>query len=99
MAVIPALDPRLLSRLEPLRLAARRIQWGTRLGGRFPIHRRGSSVEFADYAQYTPGDDIRSIDWNLYARLDRLFVKLYKEEIELSVEVVIDATASMGLPR
>ncbi len=81
-----------------MRLAARRIQWGSRLGGRFTISRRGSSIEFADYAQYTPGDDIRTIDWNLYARLDRLFVKLFKEEIELSVEIVIDASASMGLP-
>ena len=98
MPAIAPLDPAFLSRLETLRLAARRIQWGARLGGRFPINRRGSSVEFADYAQYAPGDDIRSIDWNLYARLERLFVKVYKEEIELSVEVMIDATASMGLP-
>ena len=68
------------------------------MGGRFTINRRGSSVEFADYAHYTPGDDIRTIDWNLYARLERLFVKVFKEEIELSGEIVIDATASMGLP-
>ncbi|MBI4354068.1 MAG: DUF58 domain-containing protein, partial [Candidatus Omnitrophica bacterium] len=89
---VSPLDPALRLRLDALRLAARRIQWGSRLGGRFAINRRGSSVEFADYAQYTPGDDIRTIDWNLYARLDRLFVKLFKEEIELSVEIVVDAS-------
>ncbi len=98
MPAITQLEPALLSRLDALRLAARRIQWGSRLGGRFAINRRGSSIEFADYAQYTPGDDIRTIDWNLYARLDRLFVKLFKEEIELSVEIAIDASASMALP-
>ena len=68
------------------------------MGGRYPINRRGSSVEFADYAAYYPGDDIRAIDWNLYARLDKLFVKTYKEEITLSVELIVDATASMALP-
>ena len=98
MPAASVVDPQLLARLEALRLAVRHVQWGTRLGGRFVINRRGSSVEFADYAEYTPGDDIRTIDWNLYARLNRLFVKLYKEEIELSVEIIVDATASMALP-
>lgn len=92
------LDPVLLRRLEALQLAVRRMRWGSTLGGRYAINRRGSSVEFADYTPYTPGDDIRSIDWNLYARLDRLYVKTYQEEVELSVEVMIDATASMALP-
>ncbi len=93
-----ALDQTLLRKLEALRLAVRWVRWGTRAGGRFAINRRGSSIEFADYAAYTPGDDIRAIDWNLYARSDRLFVKTYKEEVELSVEVLIDATASMDMP-
>ena len=92
------LDSAWLAKLEALRLSVRWVRWGSRMGGRFAINRRGSSVEFADYAAYTPGDDIRSIDWNLYARSDRLFVKTYKEEIELAVEVFLDATASMGLP-
>lgn len=92
------LDPALLSRLEALRLSVRWVRWGSRLGGRFLISRRGSSIEFADYMAYAPGDDIRSIDWNLYARLDRLFVKTYKEEVELAVEMLVDATASMALP-
>ena len=92
------LTPNFISRLEALELSVRWVRAGSRLGGRFPINRRGSSVEFADYTPYSAGDDIRAIDWNLYARLDRLFVKTYKEEIELSVEMIIDATASMELP-
>lgn len=92
------LTPKLISRLEALELSIKWVKAGNRAGGRFPINRRGSSVEFADYVAYCAGDDIRSIDWNLYARLDRLFVKTYKEEIELSVEIIIDATVSMGLP-
>jgi uncharacterized protein (DUF58 family) len=92
------LTPAYINRLEALELSVRWVRAGNKLGGRFAVNRRGSSVEFADYAPYSPGDDIRSIDWNLYARLDRLFVKTYKEEIALSVELIVDATASMGLP-
>ena len=87
-----------ISRLEALELSVRSVRTGHQLGGRFAINRRGTSMEFADYVPYAPGDDIRAIDWNLYARLDRLFVKTYKEEIALSVEVLVDATPSMGLP-
>ena len=92
------LTPALIRRLEALQLSIRWVRSGSTLGGRFPINRRGSSVEFADYAPYYPGDDIRAIDWHLYARLDKLFVKTYKEEIALAVELLVDATASMGLP-
>ena len=92
------LTPELVRRLEALQLSIKWVRAGNKLGGRFPINRRGSSIEFADYSPYQYGDDIRTIDWNLYARLDRLFVKIYKEEIALSVEVIVDATASMGVP-
>ena len=92
------LTPGFVSRLETLRLSVRWVRAGHWLGGRFPVNRRGSSVEFADYTPYSAGDDVRAIDWNLYARLDRLYVKTYKEEIQLSVEILLDATASMGLP-
>lgn len=92
------LNPKFINRLEALQLSVRWVRAGNKLGGRFPINRRGSSVEFADYTAYSPGDDIRAIDWNMYARLDRLFIKTYKEEIELTVELLIDATASMSLP-
>ena len=92
------LTPRFVGRLEALQLSVKWVRAGNRMGGRFPVNRRGSSVEFADHAPYCAGDDIRAIDWNLYARLDRLFVKTYKEEIALAVELIVDATASMGLP-
>ncbi len=92
------LTPAFIRRLEALELSVRWVRAGNKLGGRFPINRRGSSVEFADYSPYCAGDDIRAIDWNLYARLDRLFVKTYKEEVVLSVELMVDATASMSLP-
>lgn len=98
MVAMEWLTPKLISRLEALELSIKWVKAGNKAGGRFPINRRGSSVEFADYAAYCTGDDIRSIDWNLYARLDRLYVKTYKEEIELSVEIIVDATTSMGLP-
>jgi uncharacterized protein (DUF58 family) len=98
MASTQWLTPDFLSRLEALQLSVRWVRAGTRLGGQFPINRRGASIEFADYAPYYPGDDIRAIDWNLYARLDRLFVKTYKEEIKLAVDIIVDATSSMGLP-
>ena len=98
MPLSPWLTPALISRLEALQLSVKWVRAGPRLGGRFAVNRRGSSVEFADYAAYAPGDDIRSIDWNLYARLDKLFVKTYKEEIALAVELLVDATASMALP-
>ena len=98
MAASAWLTPTFISRLEALQLSVKWVRTGNRLGGRFPINRRGSSVEFADYAPYTAGDDIRAIDWKLYARLDRLFIKTYREEIALSVELLVDATPSMGLP-
>lgn len=98
MPIATWLPPEFVRRLEALELSIRWVRAGHRIGGRFPVNRRGSSVEFADYLPYAAGDDIRAIDWNLYARLDRLFVKTYKEEIALAVELIIDATPSMGLP-
>jgi uncharacterized protein (DUF58 family) len=98
MAIAPWFSSELIRRLEALELAVRWVRAGSRTGGRFPINRRGTSIEFADYSPYTAGDDIRAIDWNLYARLDRLYVRTYKEEIALSVELIVDATPSMGLP-
>ena len=57
--------------------------------------KRGQSVEFADYRPYTAGDDFRRIDWNAYARLERLFIKLFVEEEDLNVHILVDASASM----
>jgi len=59
-------------------------------------HRKGESVEFADYRSYVPGDDLRFIDWNLYARLDRLYLKLFQEEEDLHLYCLIDASPSMS---
>ena len=89
MALPSWLTPPLLARLDALSLSIRAVRAGAHLGGRFAVNRRGSSVEFAEHAPYHPGDDIRAIDWNLYARLDKLFIKTYREEIELSVEVIV----------
>jgi len=91
-------DLHFLERLEALHLQCRKPRWGTRAGGPFTVNRRGSSIEFADYAEYHWGDDFRAIDWNLYGRLERLFVKTFKEDVELNVHIVVDATASMALP-
>jgi uncharacterized protein (DUF58 family) len=66
-----------------------------KLQGERRSKKRGQSVEFADYRQYVAGDDLRFIDWNLYARLDRLFLRLFLEEEDLSVSVVMDVSQSM----
>jgi uncharacterized protein (DUF58 family) len=94
------LTPELLRRLEQFQLlAARRAK--SSMKGERRSRARGQSVEFADYRNYTPGDDFRYLDWNLYGRLDRLFLKLYEEERELPVRVFLDASESMtfGEPR
>src|SRR5579871_4813060 len=96
----PLLTPELLRRLEQFQLlAARRAKSSTR--GERRSRARGQSVEFADYRSYVPGDDFRYLDWNLYGRLDRLFLKLYEEERELPVRIFLDASESMtfGEPR
>src|SRR5690348_18437022 len=96
----PLLSPELLRRLEQFQLlAARRAKSSAR--GERRSRARGQSVEFADYRNYVSGDDFRYLDWNLYGRLDRLFLKLYEEERELPVTVFLDASESMtfGEPR
>src|SRR5438128_1460943 len=96
----PLLPPELLRRLEQFQLlAARRAKSAAR--GERRSRARGQSVEFADYRNYVPGDDFRYLDWNLYGRLERLFLKLYEEERELPVRIFLDASESMtfGEPR
>jgi uncharacterized protein (DUF58 family) len=88
------LNPDLLRRLEQLQLlAARRSKSSAR--GERRSRARGQSVEFADYRNYVAGDDFRYLDWNLYGRLERLFLKLYEEERELPVRLFLDASESM----
>ncbi|MBK9188693.1 MAG: DUF58 domain-containing protein [Phycisphaerales bacterium] len=83
----------LMARLDPLDLASRKVFYG-KLKGERRSKKRGQSVEFADHRSYVSGDDIRHIDWNIFARLDTLFLKLFLEEEDLALHVVIDASAS-----
>src|SRR6187551_3650843 len=89
----PLLEPQFLSRLEQLELVSRKIFLG-RLKGERRSKRKGQSVEFADYRNYVVGDDLRFLDWNLYGRLDRLFLKLFLEEEDLSLYVLCDVSKS-----
>lgn len=88
------LSPEFMHRLDRLDLVSRKILRG-RLQGERRSKKKGQSVEFADYRNYVVGDDLRFIDWNLYARLDKLFLRLFMEEEDLSVAIVVDITASM----
>src|SRR6266403_3748476 len=90
----PLLDPDFLARLEQLELVSRKIFLG-RLHGERRSKRKGQSVEFADYRNYVVGDDLRFLDWNLYARLDRLFIRLFVEEEDLHFYVLLDNSLSM----
>lgn len=89
------LGARLSASLDRLDLLSRKILSG-KLPGERRSKRRGRSVEFDDFRAYTPGDDLRHVDWNILARLDRLFIKLFREEEDLSLNIVVDATASMN---
>ena len=88
------LTPDFLRKIERLSLVAKRVFPG-QLRGERRSTKRGSSVEFADYRNYTIGDDFRRVDWNVYARLEKLFLKLFVEEEDLHVYVLIDASRSM----
>ena len=87
-------DEAFLRRLEQLELASRRLTAGRMKGERRSV-RRGQSVEFADYRNYSAGDDLRQLDWNVYARLEKLFIKLFVEEEDVTVHVLVDASRSM----
>lgn len=89
------LDPAFVRSLEGLRVALRRRVQGTRAGDH-RTHRRGLSVEFAEHRPYTPGDDPRRIDWNAYARLGDLVVRLFVAEEDVTVHLLVDSSASMG---
>jgi uncharacterized protein (DUF58 family) len=89
------LSPQLMAQLERLELVSRKILRG-RMKGERRSPRKGHSVEFADFRGYVPGDDLRFIDWNTYARLDRLFLKIFFEEEDLHFYALIDASRSMG---
>ncbi len=83
-----------LRKLTRLTLVASQVRAGILKGDR-RSSRRGTSIEFADYREYTPGDDLRRLDWNAYARLDRPFLKLFEEEDDLAVHILLDCSLSM----
>ncbi|MCI0339718.1 MAG: DUF58 domain-containing protein [Planctomycetales bacterium] len=91
----PLFDSDFMKSLEQLTLVSKKLFAG-RMKGERRSKSRGMSVEFADYRDYALGDDPRFIDWNVYGRLDRLFLKLFVEEEDLSVSLLLDASASMG---
>lgn len=93
-ASVPLLSPALLAQLERLELVSRKIFRG-RMKGERRSKRKGQSVEFADFRNYVPGDDLRFIDWNLFARLEKLFLKLFLEEEDLHFYALIDTSSSM----
>jgi uncharacterized protein (DUF58 family) len=98
MLGLPAeFTPDFMARLEQLRLKTRREYAGMGKGAHLSP-RRGTSLEFSDFRSYSLGDDFRYIDWGLYGRTDKLYIKLFKEEEDLLTYVFIDASASMAFP-
>lgn len=87
-------DESTLRKINQLTLVASRVRAGAMKGERRSA-RRGSSVEFADYRNYTAGDDLRRLDWNIYARLEKPFIKLLEEEEDLAVYILLDGSLSM----
>lgn len=87
-------DEKTLRKLDRLSLIASQVRAGAMKGERRST-KRGTSIEFADYRDYTRGDDLRRVDWNIYARLERPFIKLLEEEEDLAVHILLDASRSM----
>lgn len=90
-------DETALRKLEQLTLVAEQVRVGVLKGDR-RSRKRGTSIEFADFRNYTQGDDLRRLDWNVYARLERPFIKLLEEEEDLAVHLLVDASGSMDWP-
>ncbi len=88
------LDKEFIAKIEQLELVSRKVSSGQTRGER-RSKRRGTSTEFADYRQYVAGDDLRHLDWNIYGRLDRLFLRLYEEEEDLCLNILVDRSQSM----
>jgi uncharacterized protein (DUF58 family) len=94
MDTTPILEPTFLAQLDRLALVSRRMRAG-QIQAERRSPKRGGSIEFADFRTYAPGDDFRQIDWNAYARLERLFLKLFVAEEDLTIHVLLDASRSM----
>ena len=89
------LNDEFFSRLETLTLELR-ANLGGFFGGKHLVRTYGQTVEFADYREYMLGDDIRRIDWNLYSRFEKFFLKLFTDERQMHTQIFIDCSASMG---
>jgi uncharacterized protein (DUF58 family) len=94
-AATSLLEPEFLRKLEQLSIVSKKVFAG-QLKGERRSTRRGTSVEFADFRNYSLGDDLRYVDWNTFARLEKLFLKLFVEEEDLHVYVLIDGSQSMA---
>jgi len=92
---ISHLDDKFFSRLETLALNLRSSLAGY-FGGKHLVNTYGQTVEFADYREYQLGDDIRRIDWNLYSRFEKHYLKLFTDERQMDVQIFLDCSASMG---
>ena len=88
------LDEDFIAKIEQLELVSKRVISGLMKGDRLS-KRRGYSNEFADFRPYTPGDDLRYLDWNVYSRLERLFIKIFLEEEDLRLSILLDRSPSM----
>jgi uncharacterized protein (DUF58 family) len=89
-------DETFLRRLESLRVVTKRASLGQLRADR-KSRRVGAGIEFADHRDYVAGDDLRILDWNLYGRMERLLVRLFEEDEDLAIDILVDASASMGL--
>src|SRR5512143_2041102 len=90
-------DEKTLRKIEQLRLIAHKVRAGAVKGERRSI-KKGTSIEFADYRDYTHGDDLRRLDWNVYSRLEKPCIKLLEEEEDLTVHILLDTSESMNWP-
>ena len=95
---MPLLEPKFLKQIARLQIRSENVFRGKFKGERRSLN-RGASVEFADYRTYELGDDLRHIDWNVYARLDRLFLKLFDADEDLPIFILIDNSTSMDFGR
>lgn len=91
------LDEKIRRKLDPMMLVASKVRAGAIKGDRRST-KRGTSIEFADYRNYVQGDDLRRMDWNVYARTNRPYIKLLEDEEDLSVHILLDTSASMDWP-
>lgn len=94
MSVTPVVDPELLRRIQALELKAREVADGVLMGIHHAPH-RGRSLEFAEHKEYSPGDDIRRIDWKVYAKSDRFYIKEFEDDTNITAVVLVDGSRSM----